>query len=60
MNFIQQYIYHQKTDKEVVEMRMRQCKKMKTKTKKTIISDLCNLKDHFKRRNLQAYYGGII
>ena len=36
MSFIQEYVYHGKTNEELVEKRMRQYNTMKTKTTQTI------------------------
>ena len=54
MNFIQKYVYRGKTNGELVETRMRQYNKMKTKTTQAILPH--SLKEHIKRANLQAYY----
>ena len=56
MSFIQEYVYHGKTNEELVEKRMRQYNTMKTKTTQTILPDTHSLQGHIKRANLQAYY----
>ena len=44
MSFIQKYVYHEKTNEELVETRMRQHNTMKTKTTQAILPDPHNLK----------------
>ena len=56
MSFIQKYVYRGKTNGELVETRMRQYNKIKTKTTQAILPDPHSLKEHIKRANLQAYY----
>ena len=56
ISFIQKYIHSGKTNDELVETRIRQYNKIKTKATQTILPDPCSLKEHIKRANLQAYY----
>ena len=53
---IKKYVYCAKEVEMIIETRMRQHNKTKTKTTQVILADPNSLTQHIKRANIQAYY----